>query len=139
MHSSVSSWSRFFLERTSASCSANPAESATLEPDVFHIAGIAVFPKMQRSEYRPTAVYSRELADPDLPEVPSRDHQCGGNTGRTRTGFFPGEGPRDSGTQYAQRTGEKVSGMKTTAGDSERGHKGRAACLHFFGGAAYRQ
>ncbi|KAH3893859.1 hypothetical protein DPMN_018011 [Dreissena polymorpha] len=49
------------------------------------------------------------------------------------------EGPRDSGTQYAQRTGETVSGMKTTAGDSERGHKGRAACLHSFGGAAYRQ
>ncbi|KAH3892161.1 hypothetical protein DPMN_016273 [Dreissena polymorpha] len=38
-----------FLEGTSAGGSANPAESATLEPDVFHIAGIAVFPKMQRS------------------------------------------------------------------------------------------
>ncbi|KAH3773757.1 hypothetical protein DPMN_175125 [Dreissena polymorpha] len=130
---------RIFLEGTSASGSANPAESATLEPNVFHIAGIAVFPKMQRSEYRPTAVYRRELADPDLPEVPTRENQCGGNTGRTRTGFFHGEGPRDSGTQYAQRTGETVSGMKTTAGDSERGHKGGAACLHSFGGAAYRQ
>ncbi|KAH3753805.1 hypothetical protein DPMN_188455 [Dreissena polymorpha] len=82
------------------------------------------------------AVYRRELADPDLPE---KDNQCGGNTGRTRTGFFLGEGPRDSGTQYAQRTGETVSGMKTTAVDSERGHKGRAACLHSFGGAVYRQ
>ncbi|KAH3886031.1 hypothetical protein DPMN_010032 [Dreissena polymorpha] len=40
------------------------------------------------------------------------------------------EGPQDSITQYAQRTGETVSGMKTTAGGSERGHKGRAACLH---------
>ncbi|KAH3827486.1 hypothetical protein DPMN_129421 [Dreissena polymorpha] len=43
------------------------------------------------------------------------------------------EGPRDSGTQYAQRTRETASGMKTMAGDSERGHKGRAACLHSFG------
>ncbi|KAH3859555.1 hypothetical protein DPMN_102372, partial [Dreissena polymorpha] len=41
--------------------------------------------------------------------------------------------------KYAQRTGETVSGMKTRAGDSETGHKGRAACLHSFGGAAYRQ
>ncbi|KAH3894206.1 hypothetical protein DPMN_018363 [Dreissena polymorpha] len=35
---------------------------------------------------------------------------------------------RDPGTQYAQRTGETVSGMKTTAGDSESGDKGRAVC-----------
>ncbi|KAH3872480.1 hypothetical protein DPMN_035696 [Dreissena polymorpha] len=38
------------------------------------------------------------------------------------------EGPRDSGTQYAQRTGETVSGMKTTAGDDKWGHKGGAVC-----------
>ncbi|KAH3892829.1 hypothetical protein DPMN_016961 [Dreissena polymorpha] len=38
------------------------------------------------------------------------------------------EGPRDSGTQYAQRTGETVSAMKTTAGDSESGHQGGAVC-----------
>ncbi|KAH3849663.1 hypothetical protein DPMN_092066 [Dreissena polymorpha] len=114
---------------------------------------------MQRSEYRPTAVYSRELADPDLPEVPSVGD---GNSGTARPPVWRKygadqnrllswggieaclelrgggliEGPRDSGTQYAQRTGETVSGMKTTAGDSERGHKGRAACLHSFGGAA---
>ncbi|KAH3895278.1 hypothetical protein DPMN_019439 [Dreissena polymorpha] len=36
------------------------------------------------------------------------------------------EGPRGGGTQYAQRNGETVAGMKTTAGDSESGHKGRA-------------
>ncbi|KAH3701831.1 hypothetical protein DPMN_076827 [Dreissena polymorpha] len=60
-----------------------------------------------------------------------------GNTGRTR-GFFCGEGthehrgggfeegPRGGGTQCAQCTGKTVSGMKTTAGDGERGHKGRA-------------
>ncbi|KAH3845428.1 hypothetical protein DPMN_087708 [Dreissena polymorpha] len=41
-----------------------------------------------------------------------RDHQNGGHTGRT---------------WYAQRAGETVSGMKTTAGDLKRGHKGRAA------------
>ncbi|KAH3834442.1 hypothetical protein DPMN_107767 [Dreissena polymorpha] len=34
---------------TSAGGSANPAESVTLEPDVFHTAGIAVFSKMQRT------------------------------------------------------------------------------------------
>ncbi|KAH3774409.1 hypothetical protein DPMN_175791 [Dreissena polymorpha] len=38
------------------------------------------------------------------------------------------EGPWGSGTQYAQRTGETVSGMKMTAGDAESGHKGRAVC-----------
>ncbi|KAH3885090.1 hypothetical protein DPMN_009079 [Dreissena polymorpha] len=38
-----------------------------------------------------------------------------------RGGGF-GEGPRDSGTQYAQRTGETVSVMKTTAGDDKWGH-----------------
>ncbi|KAH3692720.1 hypothetical protein DPMN_193874 [Dreissena polymorpha] len=60
--SSVSSWSvrvatearvarrRFsHLRGTSAGGSANPAESVTLEPDVFHTAGIAVFSKMQRT------------------------------------------------------------------------------------------
>ncbi|KAH3878126.1 hypothetical protein DPMN_002010 [Dreissena polymorpha] len=38
------------------------------------------------------------------------------------------EGPRDSGSQYAQRTGETVSRIKTTAGDNESGQKGRAVC-----------
>ncbi|KAH3852093.1 hypothetical protein DPMN_094590 [Dreissena polymorpha] len=38
------------------------------------------------------------------------------------------EGPRDGGTQYTQRTWETVSGMKTTADDSESGHKGRGVC-----------
>ncbi|KAH3876516.1 hypothetical protein DPMN_000361 [Dreissena polymorpha] len=75
-----------------------------------------------------------------------RDHQCGGHTGRTwvcvylgQPGFSREGGPRTSrgwlkrgtpggGTQCAQRTGETVSGMKTTAGDDKRGHKGRAVC-----------
>ncbi|KAH3848637.1 hypothetical protein DPMN_091017 [Dreissena polymorpha] len=38
------------------------------------------------------------------------------------------EGPRDSGTQYVRRTGETVSGMRTTAGDNESCQKGRAVC-----------
>ncbi|KAH3895754.1 hypothetical protein DPMN_019919 [Dreissena polymorpha] len=79
---------------TCASDSAKPA----LEPDVFHTAGIA-------------------LADPDLPEVPSITsvEERQGGPGAT----FTLGGPRDGGTQYAQRTGETVSGMKTTAGDDK--------------------
>ncbi|KAH3849883.1 hypothetical protein DPMN_092287 [Dreissena polymorpha] len=42
-------------------------------------------------------------------------------------GCGPREWTRGGGTQCAQRTGETVSGLKTTAGD-ESGHKGRAAC-----------
>ncbi|KAH3870006.1 hypothetical protein DPMN_033184 [Dreissena polymorpha] len=52
-------------------------------------------------------------------------------------GGGPIERPRYGGTQYAQRAGETVSGMKTTAGDFERGHKGRASCRPL--GAASRQ
>ncbi|KAH3836645.1 hypothetical protein DPMN_110016 [Dreissena polymorpha] len=89
--------------------------SVTLEPDVFHTAGIAVFFKMQRTYL------------PEVPSITSVEERRGG-PGAT----FAIRGPRDGGTQYAQRTGETVSGMKTTAGDSERGHKGRAACLHSF-------
>ncbi|KAH3720583.1 hypothetical protein DPMN_063483 [Dreissena polymorpha] len=44
---------------------------------------------------------------------------------RTSRGW-PYRETRGGSTQYAQRTGETVSGMKTTAGDSENGHKGRA-------------
>ncbi|KAH3888094.1 hypothetical protein DPMN_012119 [Dreissena polymorpha] len=43
----------------------------------------------------------------------------------TRTSRYI-ERPRDGGTQYAQRTGKTVSGMKKTACDSESGHKGIA-------------
>ncbi|KAH3844469.1 hypothetical protein DPMN_086727 [Dreissena polymorpha] len=39
----------FLIEGTSAGGSANPAEFATLEPDVFYTAMFAVSPKMQRS------------------------------------------------------------------------------------------
>ncbi|KAH3849882.1 hypothetical protein DPMN_092286 [Dreissena polymorpha] len=39
----------FLIEGTSAGGSANPAESATLEPDVFYTAMFAVSPKIQRS------------------------------------------------------------------------------------------
>ncbi|KAH3816039.1 hypothetical protein DPMN_144581 [Dreissena polymorpha] len=127
--------------------------SVTLEPDVFHTAGIAVFSKMQRTCHPLFIVES----SPARTCQRSRLKRAGGGgtarppvwgtygtdlgltyTQEHRGGGFK-EGPRDSGTQYAQRTGETVSGMKTTAGDSERGHKGRAACLHSFGGAAYRQ
>ncbi|KAH3792901.1 hypothetical protein DPMN_146402 [Dreissena polymorpha] len=38
------------------------------------------------------------------------------------------EWTRGGGTQCAQRSGETVSGLKTTAGDNESGHTGRAAC-----------
>ncbi|KAH3769155.1 hypothetical protein DPMN_170403 [Dreissena polymorpha] len=71
--------------------------------------------------------------------VGQRDHQCGGQMGQTWGLPFAGgcmshehrgggliEGPRGGVTQYAQRTGETISGMKTTAGDDESGHKGRA-------------
>ncbi|KAH3884268.1 hypothetical protein DPMN_008246 [Dreissena polymorpha] len=88
---------------------------------------------------------------PDLPEVPSvegreqRDSEITsvevirGGPG-TRLFIFglilqskniegwPYRGTWGGGTQCAQRTGETVSGMKTTAGDIESGHKGRAAC-----------
>ncbi|KAH3726389.1 hypothetical protein DPMN_052251 [Dreissena polymorpha] len=39
----------FLIEGTSAGGSANPAESATLEPDVFYTATFPVSPKIQRS------------------------------------------------------------------------------------------
>ncbi|KAH3873956.1 hypothetical protein DPMN_037197 [Dreissena polymorpha] len=57
------------------------------------------------------------LADLDLPEVPSITsvEERQGGPGAT----FTLGGPRDSGTQYAKRTGETVSGMKTTAGDDK--------------------
>ncbi|KAH3878708.1 hypothetical protein DPMN_002606 [Dreissena polymorpha] len=46
---------------------------------------------------------------------------------RDHRGCGPREWTRGGGTQCAQRTGETVSGLKTTA-DDESGHKGRAAC-----------
>ncbi|KAH3703347.1 hypothetical protein DPMN_078382 [Dreissena polymorpha] len=55
----------------------------------------------------------------------TRGSFCGEGTHEHRGGGFK-EGPRGGGTKCAQRAGETVSGMKTTAGDSERGHKGRA-------------
>ncbi|KAH3726515.1 hypothetical protein DPMN_052382 [Dreissena polymorpha] len=100
--------------------SANPAESATLEPDDFHTAGIAIFSKMQRCNL------------PEVPSITSAEEICGGpGAALTMHGGVallrdPRGDPRDSGTKYAQRTGETVSGKKTTAGDSESGHKGRA-------------
>ncbi|KAH3861523.1 hypothetical protein DPMN_024455 [Dreissena polymorpha] len=130
---------RIFLEGTSAGGSANPAESATLEPDVFHIAGIAVFPKMQRSRQplfirdgdsgtTRSPVWRKYGADLGLlfSSEQSLEHRGGG----------PIERPWDGGTQYAQRAGETVSGMKTTAGDFERGHKGRAASCRPLGAAS---
>ncbi|KAH3790936.1 hypothetical protein DPMN_169144 [Dreissena polymorpha] len=124
----------------------NPAESVTLEPDVFHTAGIAVFSKMQRSCH-PLFIVESSLTRTCQRSRLKRDgdmwRKYGADQNRRRSwrgneaclelrGGGLIEGPRDSGTQYAQHTGETVSGMKTTAGDSERGHKGRAACLHSF-------
>ncbi|KAH3896083.1 hypothetical protein DPMN_020256 [Dreissena polymorpha] len=63
---------------------------------------------------------------------------CGGHDGtdlgltytqRTSRGGALKRRPRDSGTQYAATHWGTVSWMKTTAGDSERGHKAGAACL----------
>ncbi|KAH3869568.1 hypothetical protein DPMN_032737 [Dreissena polymorpha] len=94
-----------------------------------------------------SAVDRREFAGPDLPEVPSvkgREQwdsettsveDIRGGPGAASRGCLQSqehrggglrERPRGGGTQYAQRTGETVLGMKTTAGDNESGHKGRA-------------
>ncbi|KAH3864568.1 hypothetical protein DPMN_027587 [Dreissena polymorpha] len=84
---------------------------------------VALLIQLNEADWSP-AVNRREL--PDLPEVPSI---TSAEEKRADLGLLLRfRGPRDGGTQYAQRTGETVSGMKTTAGDSERGHKGRAAC-----------
>ncbi|KAH3821588.1 hypothetical protein DPMN_123352 [Dreissena polymorpha] len=119
--------------------------SVTPELDVFRTAGIAVFSKMQRTCH-PLSIRDGDsgTARPPVWRKYGADQNrllsWGGNEAclELRGGGLI-EGPRDSGTQYAQRTGETVSGIKTTAGDSESGNKGRAACLHSFGGAAYRQ
>ncbi|KAH3820967.1 hypothetical protein DPMN_122720 [Dreissena polymorpha] len=86
---------------TSAGGSAYPAESVTLELDGFLTATLVVFSKMQQS---------------CQPLFISQENRGGGLI----------EGAQDDVTQYAQRTGETVSGRKTTAGDNESGHKGRA-------------
>ncbi|KAH3728335.1 hypothetical protein DPMN_054289 [Dreissena polymorpha] len=131
---------------TSAGGSANPAESVTLEPDVFYTARFAVFSKMQRT------CHPLFIVESSLTRTCKRSRlKRAGNSGtaglpvwrsfgadlelhlgvsavpRTSRGGLR-EGPRGGGTQCAQRTGETVSGMKTTAGDDESGQKRRAVC-----------
>ncbi|KAH3740010.1 hypothetical protein DPMN_046705 [Dreissena polymorpha] len=104
---SVRSWS----VRVATKARRELLRSATLEPGVFHIAGIAVFSKMQRSR-QPLFIVGK------VPSITSVEEIRGG--------------PRAAhhGTAVLstlKRAGETVSGMKTTASDFERGHKGRAA------------
>ncbi|KAH3876352.1 hypothetical protein DPMN_000192 [Dreissena polymorpha] len=145
----------FLIEGTSAGGSVNPAESATLEPDVFYTAMFAVSPKIQRScqpliqdledrgpEPLSTGVrYLQDLEDRGPEPLlwlshytfqerdwRERDRELTSvENVREHRGCGPREWTRGGGTQCTQRTGETVSGLKTTAGD-ESGHKGRASC-----------
>ncbi|KAH3709109.1 hypothetical protein DPMN_068570 [Dreissena polymorpha] len=125
MSISVSSWSVRV---------ATEARSVILEPDVFHTAGIAVFSKMQRTchplfivESSPARTCQRSCLkrarDGGTARTPAwgtygTDLGLCTVRGETQGGGFR-EGPWDSGTQYAQRTGETVLGMKPTANDNK--------------------
>ncbi|KAH3792886.1 hypothetical protein DPMN_146387 [Dreissena polymorpha] len=194
----------FLIEGTSAGGSANPAESATLEPDVFYTTMFAFSPKMQRSS-QPLLIDGVWLShytfqerdwrerDSELPsvedkhrgfersikyvdqlydfrikdfysfddicyiygipsnnflkidpcgtpqEIPATSTSCclserydlnhlNISSPRPAALSFIRRWTRGGGTQCAQRSGETVSGLKTTAGDNESGHTGRAAC-----------
>ncbi|KAH3792900.1 hypothetical protein DPMN_146401 [Dreissena polymorpha] len=74
----------FLIEGTSAGASANPAESATLEPDVFYTTMFAVSPKMQRSSQPLLIDGERDWRERDS-ELPSVEDVRGG----------PGDGIRN--------------------------------------------
>ncbi|KAH3793786.1 hypothetical protein DPMN_147307 [Dreissena polymorpha] len=123
------------LRGTSAGGSANPAESATLEPDVFFTARFAVSSKMQRSS-QPLIIdeanlYARVKEDSvaftlSLPEE-GQEQQDSELTSVEEYGADLGLGSFLNIEGYAQRNGETVPGIEETAGDGRSGHKGGAA------------